>query len=101
MRKILFAISIFCALNSIGTVAFAQQCRVGGAVNPTNQCGARLGASVDTLRNIASINGCKFRCDGNRFCRAWTYVIAEKDCYLHQIVDPVVDNNCCATGVRF
>ena len=103
MRKILFAIGLWCGLIGFGTPAFAQACRIS-APKPTEQCGARIsatyGASVAIHANVAGSKGCRSVCLNNMYCHAWTYVFAEKKCYLHQQVDPVVNNDCCATGKR-
>ncbi len=102
MRKIVILFAVGAMLVGTASFATAQQCRQPpGAVNPGNQCGVRAGTNLEELIDIASAQGCKFKCEESSQCRAWTYVIAHKVCHLKGQAEPVAADNCCSTGIRF
>ena len=97
----LAAVAALAGAMTLSALAQAQQCvQRPGAANQPNQCGVRAGPDIEELLDIASAQGCRFRCDSSSLCRAWTYVIEHKVCHLKGQALPVAADNCCSTGIR-
>jgi hypothetical protein len=101
MRKYFLAGASLSLLISFAPAAAQQTCPPPqSAVSPVMQCGARGGTDLLAIPNVTHPNACKFLCDGNNHCRAWTYMFADRSCRLKAQVPPaaVQNNNCCFTG---